>query len=277
MMDSDWRFWSDRPIQVMRKVMGWFRLSLAGWAALLTAFAAIALMTTGLLAVSHDVLDHGALAQQDPANLNFFTNNRSSWSVEVSRIVTEFGGISVLVVLATSAGFLLWWRGARLSVVLAPVLVLGSSASLVAVLKPLIHRARPPLPLRLVTENEPSFPSGHSTDSTALFLTVGLLVAVVILRRPIARVLTVGVAGLAAMCVGLSRLVLGVHWPTDVLAGWCLGALVCLLVTTVVLAIPTTPRPPEGTHRFANAWWRLERVANVRRTRARPRPRVHLS
>ena len=270
-MDSDWRFWPDRPIKVMREVVGWFQLSLAGWAALFAACAAMALTTIGLLAVSHDVLDHGALAQEDPAHLSFFTNLRSGWSVEVSRIVTQFGSVSVLAVLAISAGGLLWWRGARLSVALAPVLVLGSSASVVAVLKPLIHRARPPLPLRLVTENEPSFPSGHSTDSAALFLTIGLVVAVVILRRPVARLVAVGIAGLAAMCVGLSRLVLGVHWPTDVLAGWCLGALVCLLVTTVVLAIPTTtPRPPQGTHRLANAWWRLERVANARRTRPGP-------
>jgi membrane-associated phospholipid phosphatase len=272
-MDRDWRYWFDRPIKATWKVASWIQLTGAGWVALFAAFVTMALATVGLLAVSHDVVDHGGLAQHDPAHLNFFTHLRSGWSVELSRIVTQFGSVGVLVVLAISAGGLLWWRGARLSVALAPVLVLGSSASLVALLKPLIHRARPPLPLRLVTENEPSFPSGHSTDSAALFLTVGLLVAVVILRRPIARVLAVGISGLAAMFIGLSRLVLGVHWPTDVLAGWCLGALVCLLVTTAILALPTpTPRPPEGRRRLANAWWRLERVANVRRAHARPGP-----
>jgi membrane-associated phospholipid phosphatase len=269
----DWRYWPDRPITVMRKVASWFQLTLTGWVALLVALVAMALATVGLLAVSHDVLDHGGLAQHDPSHLNFFIHLRSGWSVEVSRFVTQFGGAGVLVVLAVAAGGLLWWQGARLGVVFAPVLALGSAAALVAVLKPLIHRSRPPLPLRLVTEGEPSFPSGHSTNSAALFLTVGLLVAVVILRRPVARVLAVGISGLVAMSIGLSRLILGVHWPTDVLAGWCLGALVCLLVTTVVLAVPTPePHPPEGTRRLANAWWRLERVANVRRTHARPGP-----
>jgi len=272
-MDRDWRTWPDGAIRATRKVADWFQLSLTGWMAVFAAFASMTLATVGLLAVSHDVLDHGRLAQHDLSYLNFFIHLRSGWSIEVSRIVTQFGGVGMLVVLALTAAGLLWWRSARLSVVLAPVLVLGSSASLVAALKPVIHRARPPLPLHLVTEGEPSFPSGHSTNSAALFLTIALLVAVVILRRPIARVLTVGFAGLAALLVGLSRLVLGVHWPTDVLAGWCLGALVCLLVTTVVLAVPSpSPHPPEGTRRLANARWRLERVANMRRTRARPGP-----
>ena len=272
-MEPDWRYWLDRPITVMRTLASRFQLTLVGWVALLASFVTMALVTVGLLAVSHDVLDHGGLAQHDPSHLNFFIHLRSGWSVEVSRVVTQFGSAGVLVVLAATAGGLLWWQGARLSVVFAPVLALGSAAVLVAVLKPLIHRSRPPLPLRLVTEGEPSFPSGHATNSAALLLTVGLLVAIVILRRPIARVLAVGLSGLVALTIGLSRLILGVHWPTDVLAGWCLGALVCLLVTTVVLALPApTPRPPEGTRWLANAWWRVERAANVRRTHARPGP-----
>jgi len=270
-MDRDWRYWSDRPIKAMRKMVNSFHLTLAGWAALVAAFVTMVLAAVGLLVVSHDVLDHGGLAQHDPSHLNFFIHLRSGWSVEASRIVTQFGSSGVLVVLAVAAAGLLWWRGARLGVVLAPVMALGAAAALVAVLKPLIHRSRPPLSLRLVTESEPSFPSGHSTSSAALFLTVGLLVAVVILRRPIARALAVGISGLVTMSIGLSRLVLGVHWPTDVLAGWCLGALVCLVVTTVVLALPTpTSQPPKGTRRFANLRWRLERVADVRRTHARP-------
>jgi len=272
-MVSDWRRWPDSAIRATRKVADWLHLSIAGWIALFAAFVTMALATVGLLALSHDVLDHGGLTENDPANLNFFTELRSGWLVEVSRIVTQFGSIGVLAVLAIAAGALFWWRGARLSVVLAPTLALGSSAVLVAVLKPLIHRSRPALSLRLVTENEPSFPSGHSTSSAALFLTVGLLFAVVILRRPIARVLAVGISGLGAILIGLSRLVLGVHWPTDVVAGWCLGALVCLIVTTAVLALPTpNPQPPEGARRLANAWWHLERLANVRRAHGRPDP-----
>jgi hypothetical protein len=109
----DWRYWPDRPITVMRKVASWFQLTLTGWVALLVALVAMALATVGLLAVSHDVLDHGGLAQHDPSHLNFFIHLRSGWSVEVSRFVTQFGGAGVLVVLAVAAGGLLWWQGAR--------------------------------------------------------------------------------------------------------------------------------------------------------------------
>ncbi|HEY5110382.1 MAG TPA: phosphatase PAP2 family protein [Acidimicrobiales bacterium] len=275
MRNSDWRYWPDGLIKAMRKTAGWLHLTLVGWVALFAALLAIAAASVGLLAVSHDVLDRGGLARRDPSNLNAVVHLRSGWSVEASRIVTQFGSVGVLLALAAAAGVLLWWRGARLGVVLAPLVALGLAASVVTVLKPLVNRARPPLPLHLVTEGEPSFPSGHSTDSTALLLTIGLLVAVVVVRRPLARVVLVGASGLAAVLVGLSRLILGVHWPTDVLAGWTLGAVVGLLVTTVVLALPaTTPGPPEGARRLAHAWWRLERVANVRRSRAHPDPRA---
>src|SRR2546421_10848732 len=63
----------------------------------------------------------------------------------------------------------------RLAVAAAPVVSLGLAGAVVSFLKPFVDRARPPVGLRLVTENEPSFPSGHTTDSTALLFTLGLI------------------------------------------------------------------------------------------------------
>ena len=68
-----------------------------------------------------------------------------------------------------------------------------------------------------------SFPSWHSTMSTAAFLTLAMLVASLGPRRR-SKALAYVVAALFVVGVGFSRVYLGVHWPTDVLAGWCLGS-----------------------------------------------------
>jgi len=108
---------------------------------------------------------------------------------------------------------------------------LGAAGVAAAIGKSLVGRSRPPIGLRLVNETEPSFPSGHTTDATALYLALALVVAVVVFRRPLARILVVTGAGLLAGMIGLSRLELGVHWPTDVMAGWTLGTTIALAVT----------------------------------------------
>ena len=100
-----------------------------------------------------------------------------------------------------------------------------------AIGKQVIGRARPSAALRLATETEPSFPSGHAADSTAFYVTLALVIAIVVLRRPAARIAVLAVAVLLSATIGTSRLVLGVHWPTDVLAGWALGTTVALTVT----------------------------------------------
>jgi len=100
-----------------------------------------------------------------------------------------------------------------------------------AATKSLVGRTRPPVSLHLVTENDASFPSGHATNSAAVFLTIGFVAAMYALRGPIVRTATVLAAALLSGMVGISRLVLGVHWPSDVLAGWALGLSAALTVT----------------------------------------------
>lgn len=100
----------------------------------------------------------------------------------------------------------------------------------------------------LVVETEPSFPSGHATDSTALYLTIALVVAIVVLRSPRARVLVVSAAFVFSGKSGLSRLTLGVHWPSDVIAGWALGALVAVTVVPVTAVVARIEPTKNVTH-----------------------------
>src|SRR5262249_51719685 len=90
-----------------------------------------------------------------------------------------------------------------------------------------------------------SFPSGHAADATALAVGVAIVIGAVLVRRPAERVL-VGVAAVGvSVAVGISRLVLGVHWPTDVLAGWAIGLGTAVVVATAgVLATQRRPFVP---------------------------------
>ncbi len=224
-----------------------------GRTGLLVIAAALTTTLCGLVvlaAAGEDVVTRDGMALHDPSRLQLVVDHRSALAVAVSRWLTTAGDVGLLIPLAIVVGVFLWFRGARLIVALAPVVALGLSGAIAGVVKVAVGRARPPTSLHLVNESGFSFPSGHSTDSAALYLTIGLVVAVVFLRRPLARVVVVGAAGVLVFAIGLSRMILGVHYPTDVLAGWALGLVVAMSVSTVALMAhhlaatgPPEPRP----------------------------------
>ncbi len=143
------------------------------------------------------------------------------WLPEAARNLTALGSVSVLllVVLAV-AGFLAL---ARLWLNLA--LVLGSSLGgllWMVVLKRAFDRPRPTVVPPLTFETTASFPSGHAMMSAVVYLTLGMLLAQ-LCPRWWERVYVMSVAGIVTVIVGLTRLYLGVHYPTDVLGGWSVG------------------------------------------------------
>ncbi|MBC7669653.1 MAG: phosphatase PAP2 family protein, partial [Gemmatimonadaceae bacterium] len=84
-------------------------------------------------------------------------------------------------------------------------------------------RERPDLVYRAVEASNPSYPSGHAMLSAVVFLTLGTLAARFSTRRRV-KVMAIGSAVLVSLLVGASRIYLGVHWTSDVLAGWSMGA-----------------------------------------------------
>jgi undecaprenyl-diphosphatase len=150
------------------------------------------------------------------------------WVEELARDVTALGstGILALVTLA-SAGFLVLQRKSHLALyVLAAV---ASGALLSTLLKLGFDRPRPDLVPHGQEVYTSSFPSGHSMLSAVAYLTLGALLAGAQADVRL-RAYLLGLAMLLAILVGVSRVYLGVHWPTDVLAGWTVGAawaLVC--------------------------------------------------
>lgn len=144
--------------------------------------------------------------------------------VTMGRIFTALGEPIVLI----GAGFIvalwLWWRGrGRLAVMLLLVILVGRG--LAEVQKYSIARPRPELEPHLVAVKTWSFPSGHASSSMIFYLTLALaLAAGSRWQRPAA-----AAAVLLSLLVGLSRVMLGVHWPSDVIGGWAFGMLWVLL------------------------------------------------
>lgn len=144
--------------------------------------------------------------------------------VVVARFFTALGEPTVLIV----AGFLiagLLWREGRGRFALSLLLVILIGRGLSEVQKYSIARARPNLEPHLVVVKTSSFPSGHATSSMIFYLTVALaLAAGTRWQRPLA-----AAAVFLSLLIGLSRVMLGVHWPSDVVGGWSFGLLWVLL------------------------------------------------
>lgn len=210
---------------------------------LAVAMVVLAGSLLALAVMTENVTRHDGFASSDASHLRFFTDHRSTLLVDAAKQASAFGAAPVLLVMSVLAGALLWWRGARLVFALAPAVSLCGAAAIASVAKHVVGRARPPVALRLVTETEPSFPSGHATDSAAFYLALGLVIALVIARRPLARAVAVVAGGLATAAIGLSRLELGVHWPTDVMAGWALGVSAALVVVLAAAAFARVRAP----------------------------------
>ncbi|HWL04286.1 MAG TPA: phosphatase PAP2 family protein [Xanthobacteraceae bacterium] len=157
------------------------------------------------------------------------------WLEAIFRDITALGGTTVLTIITLSAtGYLLMdrKRGAALFV-LASV---GGGTLVSMLLKDLFQRPRPELVAHLVEVRSLSFPSGHAMLSAVTFLTLGALLARLAPHRA-QKLYLLSLATLLTLMVGASRVYLGVHWPTDVLAGWCIGtawALLCWIVALVL-------------------------------------------
>jgi undecaprenyl-diphosphatase len=147
----------------------------------------------------------------------------------VAVAVTNTGDSLVVLGLAAAAAIALayWrrsWQAALLFVAVAGADVINVT------LKLLFERARPELWQQAISEHGFSFPSGHAMASSALVFALAI-----ILWRTKWRWLAVGLGGAFMLAIGLTRLYLGVHYPSDVLAGWCVSLAVVFAAHAMVL------------------------------------------
>ena len=218
------RLFSERASAAAATLRSRLRLEEVAGAALLASLAAVVLLAVGFTALLDDVLEGEGVATIDQPAARWLAEHRDLWLTRVLTVLTEVGGPAgqtawVVLVSALAARRARSWLPVALGVVGG-----GGIAVVVATAKVLVGRDRPAEPFAVIPEHGYSFPSGHATGGAA----VGLLCAWMLCRwvvRAWAAQVTVWAATIATIgLVGFSRVYLGVHYVTDVLAGWLLGA-----------------------------------------------------
>lgn len=154
----------------------------------------------------------------------------------VARVFTFFGEPTVLIGVGFVVAAWIWWqRSGRLALMLLLVILIGRGLS--EVQKYLVARARPGLEPHLVVVRTPSFPSGHATSSMIFYLSLALALTIGARWHRLA----ITGAVLLSLLIGVSRVLLGVHWPSDVIGGWSFG-LAWVLLTQRFYETPASDR-----------------------------------
>jgi len=214
--------------------------------------AAAAFAAVLIVAVLGEAIEDGAHFSFDRAILLWARGGSAhgtpvgpAWFRAAMIDITAMGGVTILVLMvALVAGFLAVRRHWLTSGLVLGGTISGSLA--VSIIKVLVDRPRPMVTDHLVSVASGSFPSGHAANSAIVYLTLATLLSQLVVERAARRYLFAG-AGLIVAGIGVSRVYLGVHWPSDVLAGWAFGTL------------------------WAVAWWALGRWARLRRASAERR------
>ncbi len=184
------------------------------------------------------------LALRQPGNLAVPIG--PSWGLQVARDLTAFGGpVGIGMVTAVVSGYLVLQR--RFGLLLFVLGSVFSGTILGLFLKEMFHRPRPDVVPHLTDISTASFPSGHSMLSSVAYLTLAALLARAVPDWR-TKIYFLAVAVVLIGLVGFSRVFLGVHYPTDVLAGWCVGsvwAILCCVVAHFIEKRHTIPKSEE--------------------------------
>ncbi|SEP64846.1 undecaprenyl-diphosphatase [Devosia sp. YR412] len=222
-----------------------------GEAPLLAAIAIISGLILAFLQIADEMLE-GEMQEFDNSILMLFRDPTNIdqvigpvWLHEMVRDITALGSFSLLgLIVIIVCAYLLMSR-MRAAALLVVVSVL-SGTLLSTVLKMSYNRPRPDL-AAMSHQFTASFPSGHAMLSAVTFLTLGAVLAQLAPTRAL-RIFTFGLAIFLTAIVGSSRIFMGVHYPSDVLAGWCLGAAWALLCSTAAMLLQrrgTVDRPAD--------------------------------
>jgi undecaprenyl-diphosphatase len=214
----------------LRRALQYVDRRVVGGAALVFVFSVL-FLSAMLVGWIFDTIDEDrGFAQFDESAAEFGAENESDWSTHVLEVITQFGATGWLLILMVVIGALEAWRFRRIAV-LGYFAAIGLGVSLLNNgLKHLVQRERPAV-LNLTSFGGYSFPSGHTAAAAACWAAIALVVARRWKRR--GRFFAALVALGITLAVAASRVLLGVHWLTDVIAGAITGWTWFLLVTVL--------------------------------------------
>ena len=224
-----------------------------GEAPLLAAIAVISGLILAFLQIADEMgegemegFDNAILmAFRDPTNIDLVIG--PVWLHEMVRDVTALGSFVLLGLIVAGVCIYLVMQKLRAEAMLVLFSVLGGTL-LSTVLKMTYNRPRPDL-TNMSHQFTASFPSGHAMLSAVTFLTIGVLLSKLAPNREL-RAYAFGAAIFLTLIVGVSRIYMGVHYPSDVLAGWCLGAAWALLCSAAAVLLQrfgkVMPTPTEN-------------------------------
>jgi len=213
----------------------------------LAAMAAVAALGWAFIVLSDNVIEGDTNHFDERVHLALRDPNDPTlpigplWLVDAARDVTALGSTAVLcLVVAIVLGYLAMVRRPLAIAILLAAVISGTILS--STLKYSHARPRPPSGSAVQRTHTSSFPSGHSFSSALVYLTLGAMLARVMPTRNL-RIYLIGSALFLSVLIGLTRIYLGVHYPTDVLAGWAAGAGWALLWWLVARWLYPKPEP----------------------------------
>jgi undecaprenyl-diphosphatase len=191
--------------------------------AVLLGLAAVVSLAVGFTEVLDDVLEGDGIAGIDRPTTWWLAAHRDLWLTNTLRVVTHAGGPLLLAAVALPISVAAAWRCRSWRPVVLALVCGGGIPLVLFTAKALVGRERPPVPFALVDADGYSFPSGHATGTAATMAITAWILTRWLIPWWTGRVVVWTAAIGAVFLIGFSRVYLGVHYVSDVLAGWMLG------------------------------------------------------
>jgi len=189
---------------------------------LLGGFAALSIFTSITAELSRMLIGNTVTTLCDAPIVQYVAAHRVADLTRAMKATTTVGNDLYLWIVVLIGGAILSWLIRSWRPLLLLALIMLGAVSLNLLVKQAVGRTRPPSLLWAIPANGWSFPSGHATESAAVYWTLAYMFASTQHRRGIES-MACAIAIAAPLLIGISRVYLGVHWPSDVIVGWALG------------------------------------------------------